>query len=203
MKNSFGAVTSAFAMKKHFIKCILAGLVTTLPIAGLALMLIQIDRSLRPMVKGTPLDLPGLGIVVGLFAVYFIGLLVSSFIGRWLWSLIDRLLSALPGLAYIYNTLKQILGYGVGREAMFHRVVLVKTEREGAYEIGLVTEEVKIDGVDAQVFVFLPGSPNPANGRLILADTSKLVETKIPVDAAIKLLFTTGKSGWSDNAPAA
>lgn len=189
-------------MKKHFIKCILAGLVTTLPIAGLALMLIQIDRTLRPMVKGTPLDLPGLGIVAGLLAVYFIGLLVSSFIGRWLWSLIDRLLSALPGLAYIYNTLKQILGYGVGRDAMFHRVVLVKNEREGTYEIGLVTEEAKIEGLNAQVFVFLPGSPNPASGRLILAEASKLVETKIPVDAAIKLLFTTGKSGWSDDAPA-
>ncbi len=190
-------------MKKHFIKCILAGLVTTLPIAGLALMLIQIDRALRPMVKGTPLDLPGLGIVVGLFAVYFIGLLVSSFIGRWLWSLIDRLLSALPGLAYIYNTLKQILGYGVGRDAMFHRVVLVKNEREGTYEIGLVTEDAKIEGLEAQVFVFLPGSPNPASGRLVLAEASKLIETKIPVDAAIKLLFTTGKAGWNDDAPAA
>lgn len=185
-------------MKQHFIKCVLAGLVTVLPIAGLVLILLELDRGLRPLVKGTPLDLPGLGIVAGLVAVYLVGLAVSSFLGRWVWRLIDRILSALPGLALLYNTLKQFLGYGEGRDALFHRVVLIKNESDGTFQFGLVTEETKVDGVGTEkgkLFVFLPGSPNPMNGKLVLAEEKNLIATKIPVDTAIKALFSTGKTG--------
>ena len=182
-------------MRNHFTKCFLAGLVAVLPIGGLIILVVQLEKGLRAPLQNQPFYFPGLGIVASLLAIYLLGVTVTTFIGRWLWSLIDRLLSALPGLALLYNTLKQILGYGGGKDAMFRSVVMVKDNATGALELGLVTEDVKVENQPLRWAVFMPGSPNPALGKMILIEPEKCIETQIPVDVALKALLSTGKSG--------
>jgi uncharacterized membrane protein len=58
-----------------------------------------------------------------------------------------------------------------------------------------MTEEVKLEGQPLRWAVFLPGSPNPALGRLVLVEPERCVATQIPVDVALKALLSTGKSG--------
>lgn len=182
-------------VRAHLTKCFLAGLVAVLPVGGLAILIVKLDQGLRPLIKETPLDFPGVAILATLAGIYLVGLTVSTFVGRWVWNLVDRGLSRLPGLAPLYQTVKQILGYGAGPEALFREVVLVKSETTGALEIGLVTEDIRVEGQPLRWAVFVPSSPNPAQGRLALIEPERCVRTEIPVDAAIKALFTTGKSG--------
>jgi uncharacterized membrane protein len=183
-------------VRNHVTKCLLAGLVAVLPIGGLIFIVIQLELTLRPPLKEMPIYFPGLGIMVTLFAIYLLGLTVTTFVGRWLWNIFDRILSQLPGLAVLYGTLKQILGYGSGKDALFRSVVLVKDLSTGTMELGLMTEEVRLEGQPLRWAVFLPGSPNPALGRLVLVEPERCVPTQIPVDVALKALLSTGKTGF-------
>ena len=185
-------------LKGHFTKCLIGGLVAALPVGGLILMLYMLDGQLRVLLQHTPLDFPGVGLVAGILGLYLLGLTVTTFIGRWLWRILDRLLDNAPGLSVLYQTLKQITGYGGGKDALFHEVVLVRSEFKGTLELGLVTEHHRPEGEEPRLFVFVPGSPNPAAGRLALVKREDCVETKIPVDVALKALFSTGKMGLGD-----
>ena len=58
-----------------------------------------------------------------------------------------------------------------------------------------VTEETKAANQPERWTVFLPGSPNPALGRMVLVEPSRCIPTNIPIDVAIKALLSTGKTG--------
>ena len=96
-------------MRQHLTKCFLAGLVAILPVGGLIFLLVKLEQALRPPLRDLPFYFPGLAILASLVAIYLLGLTVTTFVGRWLWNIVDRILSQLPGLAVLYGTLKQIL----------------------------------------------------------------------------------------------
>lgn len=190
-------------LKQHFTKCLLGGLVASLPVGGLVLMLYLLDGQLRIVLRGTSLDFPGVGLLGGLVGLYLLGLTVTTFVGRWLWSVMDRLLANAPGLSVFYQTLKQITGYGSGKDAIFREVVLVRTATADVLEMGLVTDEHCITGSSPRLSVFVPGAPNPAAGRLLLVRREDCLSTKISVDVALKALFSTGKTGLVSEVPKA
>lgn len=183
-------------MRSHFTKCFLAGLVAVLPVGGLIILIVKLDQALRPIVKGTMFDFFGVSTLAAILGIYLLGVTVTTFLGQWLWGIIDRILHQVPGLAVLYGTLKQILGYGTGKDALFQRVVFIKDAAAGTMELGLVTEELKVAGEEKPRYVvFLPGSPNPALGRMVLVEPERCIPTQIQVDAAIKALLSTGKTG--------
>ena len=183
-------------MAEHFWKRFLAGLVAILPVGGLILILYKLDDSLSSLFDHARLPtFPGRGLLAGVLVIYLLGLTVSTVVGQWIWARIDRVLGRVPGLAVLYQTIKQILGYGTGKDAMFRSVVLVKDPAAGTLELGLVTEEVQLPGEPMRWCVFLPGSPNPAVGRMVLVEPERCVATQIPVDGAFKALLSTGKTG--------
>src|SRR5689334_5535622 len=107
-------------MLTHLTQCFLDGLVAILPISGLIVILYRLDAALDSFLKSWSLpDLPGRRLLVGIIVIYLLGLTVTTVIGQWVWDHLDRLLSHVPGLAMLYNTLKQILGYGSGKDALF------------------------------------------------------------------------------------
>ena len=126
--------------------------------------------------------------------LYVLGLVVSSFLGRWILKLVDSLLESLPALGKLYATVKQILGYGDGENAMFRDVVLVRNELAGSEELGLVTGEVEDAVIGRRLIVFVPGSPNPTTGRLILTERDRVRPLDIKVNDAFKTLLSVGTS---------
>lgn len=92
----------------------------------------------------------------------------------------------------LYRTLKQILGFDAGEGALFQRVVLVRDDSTNSREIGLVTAS-EGDGETKQLIVFIPGSPNPSQGRLLHIAASRVEPTDWSVDRALKSLFSVGK----------
>jgi uncharacterized membrane protein len=176
---------------RHIVLCILTGLIAILPVGGTIVLIVFAEKSLSPLVP-TKLYFPGLGLLSIVILLYGLGLMLTSVLGRWLWNWIDIALCRFPGLGMLYRTLKQILGFESGDGALFQRVVLVADEGTGGAEIGLVTAiEGNADG--KQLIVFVPHSPNPAQGRLLRLPADRVIATDWSVDKALKGLFTLGK----------
>lgn len=179
---------------RHVGRCLLAGALAILPIGGLVLALVLAETTVaKSWLARQRFYVPGMGIVLALAVVYVLGLVTSTFLGRWFWRLIDRLLERLPALGRLYVTLKQVLGYGEGEKALFRRVVLVPSGG-GGHELGLVTNEVAGPEGRARLLVFIPGSPNPTGGRLVLAEPGEVVAVATPVHEVLKALLSAGST---------
>ncbi len=179
---------------KHFSRCIIAGIIAILPIGGTILFVVYVESELADSWIGKQdFYFPGMAILACGVFLYLLGLVVSSVLGKWIISLLDRLLRSLPALGRLYSTLKQILGYSEGGEdALFRRAVLVDSPYGDSVELGLVTNEMLDEKGLRKVLVFLPGSPNPATGRLILIPEGKVHPLDIQVSDALKTVLSVG-----------
>jgi uncharacterized membrane protein len=183
------------SISRHLTRCFIAGIVALLPIGGAIFTVVTLEKEISDSwLARQPFYFPGMGIVAAAIFVYLIGLAVSTFVGRWAWARFDAMLDGLPALGKIYQTLKQILGYGEGKDAVFRKVVLVPSRDVDAHELGLVTNESKDEQGKIKMAVFLPGSPNPTNGRLLWVDPDRLREIPLPVSEALKTLVAVGKA---------
>ena len=181
------------SISRHLTRSLIAGTVALLPIGGLVLTVVWMESTISgSWLAERRFYFPGLGIVATFAIIYVIGLVVSTFLGRWIWSRIDRLLDQVPALGQLYQTLKQILGYGEGQDAIFHSVVLVPSRETPGEELGLVTNTLEHDGV-SKIAVFIPGAPNPTAGRLLLIESKDVRPIDLPVSEALKSMVTLGK----------
>ncbi|MHC5009788.1 MAG: DUF502 domain-containing protein [Planctomycetota bacterium] len=189
---------------RHVTRCVIAGIIAILPIGGLVLTLVLAERSIaESWLADQGFYFPGLGLLAAAALVYLLGLVVTTFLGRWLWARIDALLRNLPGLGSLYKTLKQIFGYGEGEEGVFKRVVLVQSPLSNGREVGLVTNEISEEGESAKLLVFVPGSPNPTTGRLVLAEADAVQPLDIRVNDALKSLLSVGSTPLQRGEPVA
>src|SRR5262245_42312136 len=185
-------------LSKHMSRCFLAGLVALLPIGGFVFTVVYLEKSIAgSWLARQPYYFPGLGLLATAAAIYGIGLTVSTFLGRWFWNRIDLLFDGLPALGRLYQTLKQIIGYGEGKDAIFQRVILIRGSAPDGSELGLVTNETTDDSGARQLIVFIPGAPNPTSGRLIVIDAARTVPLSISVSDALKTLLSVGKTPLS------
>jgi uncharacterized membrane protein len=183
------------SITEHVTKCVIAGVVAILPIGGLVITVAYLESMISSSgISKLPFYFPGLGLVATVLAVYLIGLTVSTFLGRWAWNRIDKLINKLPALGKLYSTLKQILGYGEGEDAIFNGTVLVPAREAGCKELGLVTNEVTLPDGSRTLVVFVPGAPNPTTGRLLFVQPEDVEAVSMPVNQALKALVAVGKS---------
>jgi uncharacterized membrane protein len=171
-----------------------AGIVALLPMGGAVFTIVWLENTItaswRSQLQGW--YFPGLGLLLALLAVYVTGFFVTTFIGRWLWRRLDRLLESVPLLGTLYQSLKEVLGYDSTRERFFQGVVAV-TADEG-YEIGFVTGQSP--GPDGQpcTLVFVPSVPNPTNGKLLLVEPGRLKKIDVRTADALRALVSIGKT---------
>lgn len=183
---------------KHVSQCFLAGIVALLPIGGFIIAVVYLEATIAgSWLARQPYYFPGLGLIATAVAIYLIGLTVSTFLGRWLWTQVDRLFDNLPALGRLYQTLKQIIGYGEGKDAIFHRVVLIRGSEPDGSELGLVTNETADETGSRKLIVFVPGAPNPTTGRLIVIDAARTIALSVSVSDALKSLLSVGKTPLS------
>lgn len=140
---------------------------------------------------------PGLGILLTLTIVFLTGLVASNIIGRRLILLGERLLERTPVVRHVYSTLKQVTEAFMGNRAgSFKRVVLVQYPREGLWAVGLVTGRSKGYGPERgegdMVHVFIPTTPNPTSGYLILVPEEDLVTLNLTIEEGMRLIISGG-----------
>ena len=182
-------------ISRHISKCFLAGIVALLPIGGFVITVVYLESLIAgSWLARQPYYFPGLGLIATAAIIYAIGLTVSTFLGRWLWKRIDLVFDRLPALGRLYQTLKQIIGYGEGKDAIFQRVVLIRGAEPDGAELGLVTNETTDGTSSRKLIVFVPGAPNPTAGRLIVIDADRTIPLPITVNDALKTLLSVGKT---------
>jgi uncharacterized membrane protein len=194
-------------LKKKLKQIFLTGLAVTVPI-GLTLyilfFLIDIMDSLLKIipVRYHPdtllgIHIPGLGTIATVILIFICGLITASYVGNKIVQSGEDLLYRIPFVRNIYQAIKRFSDTMVmDRRSSFKRVVLVEFPRKGIYTIGFVTGkpdlEFKKEPGQNYVSVFLPTTPNPTSGYLIIVPEGELVEVHMSVEEALTYIISVG-----------
>ena len=141
---------------------------------------------------------PGIGVVLTLLVIFITGLFAANFVGRRLVAMGDRLVSRIPLVRTIYTSVKQVTEtmFKPGGQS-FRKVLLVEFPCQGVYSIAFQTGEVNksieaMQGGECMVSYFIPTTPNPTSGFLMMAPKSRVQELDMSVDQALKLVISLG-----------
>lgn len=185
-------------MRRYFF----TGLVVLAPVGVTAVILVWMFRTIDDIL-GDPLRMylgfriPGLGFVLLVLAIVIVGWAVHLAAGRELLHLWNQALSRFPLTGRIYNAMSQIVQSILGeRQKLFHRTVLVPYPTEGIWAVGFVTNELapvmsRVVGVPC-VNVFIPTTPNPTSGFMLVVPRDRAVDAGISVEEAMKLIISAG-----------
>ncbi|MBF0284268.1 MAG: DUF502 domain-containing protein [Magnetococcales bacterium] len=145
-----------------------------------------------------PFKIPGLGLVLTLVLVLISGFLVSNMVGNQLLQWWESLLGRIPLVRGIYNGSKQLMETLFSSSSKsFRKVVLIEYPRRGSWTLGFVTgsgvEEVeeKLD-VGKVLNVFVPTTPNPTSGYLLLLPENDAIPLEMTVEEGLKLVISGG-----------
>lgn len=133
-------------------------------------------------------------VFVVLAALYLIGLLSSTFVWKWTIGIGEKVIAKIPFIDFFYGTTKQvaeIIQSGDGKP--FQKAVIVEYPRKGVFSMGFVTGEADYPGrLGPMVHVFMPTTPNPTSGFLLLYPAEDILETNLDVDEAVKFIISGG-----------
>ena len=140
---------------------------------------------------------PVFGLVVVTVAMYFVGHALRSYIGRRLFWLTELLMTRFPVVKVIYPHAKQLTQFFFAdKRVKFNTVVAVQYPRKGIYSIGFMTGDglrnVTDAAGDAVVSVFIPSSPTPVTGYVIMVPARDVVELDMSVEEAFRFTITGG-----------
>lgn len=131
-----------------------------------------------------------IGLIGFLLAIVLVGMFTRNIIGMAFFRLVERVLTQIPVVKSVFTAVKQIAEVLLqDKRQAFKRVALFEYPRRGLYSVGFVTKD---DPGQDLVAVFLPTTPNPTSGYMLMVPRSELVELEIPVEEAIKLIVSGG-----------
>lgn len=138
-----------------------------------------------------------LAFLVAVGSVTAIGVLARYYIGKRLIAWADNLMLRVPVLNKIYGTIKQVDGaFTSGKKSSFKTVVLVEYPREGIYSVGFITseqaEEVEQKTGKKCVCIFIPTTPIPTGGFLIIVPEDQVIKLDISVADGFKYIISIG-----------
>ncbi|MGL1832249.1 DUF502 domain-containing protein [Rhodocyclaceae bacterium SMB388] len=188
-------------------KNILTGLITILPIALTLYLIYWLAVSTEALLGGQLIRvlpdgiyLPGLGVAVGIVILFFVGMLMHSYVVQNLFSHVERLFLRLPLVSQVYPAIRDFFDYfSPIKKKDFQQVVSVTLGDTGMQAIGLVTQANASRfpaglGDDDQVLVYLPMS-YMIGGYALLVPRSALRPIDMSMDEAMRFILTAGVAG--------
>ena len=143
------------------------------------------------------MHVPGLGIVFSLVVVFVTGVVARNFIGKHLVQFGESILQRIPLVRAIYSAVKQVLNTIFSTQGdAFRRVLFVEYPRKGLWSIAFQTSVGFKEGehhLDEQlVTIFIPTTPNPTSGFLMMIPKKDTIELNMSVDEALRLVISLG-----------
>lgn len=193
----------------------LAGILVTMPIvitAVTAVWLIDfVDSFIIPLIPqrfnpdfyvrdylNVPIGVPGLGLLILVIGLTLIGWLAAGFIGRFFLRVGEAILDKMPVIRTIYGATKQILETVLAQQSQaFRKPVLVEYPRKGIWAVAFLTADATGQigrrlGDRKMVNIFLPTTPNPTSGFLLIVPEDEIVMLDMSVEEAVKLVISAG-----------
>lgn len=145
--------------------------------------------------------------VLAIVLITVIGRLARNYFGKKLIEWIEAVLLRVPLLNKIYSTIKQVNeAFSVGKKSAFKTVVLIQFPSKGIYSLGFITSEqnseVQAKTNEKVVCIFVPTTPNPTSGWLVLVPEKDVTKLDMSVADAIKFIISLGSVSPEYPAPA-
>ncbi len=193
--------------KKSFLARIrnnfITGIVVLIPIGitlYLTLFIVRISGNIIPKEINPnnylPFDIPGVEILIALFFITFIGWVSLSFIGKKFFELFNNVLKKIPILRTIYSAIGQMTESFTKTDNNEKSVVLLEYPRKGIWVVGFATKEnkgiIKDKIKEELVNVFVPTTPNPTSGFLLMLPKKDLIYLNVSFEQASKFIVSAG-----------
>ena len=189
----------------NFRNYFIAGVVVLIPLGitiYFTLFLINISSKILPKELNPnhylPYEIPGVEILISIFLITFIGWLSLSFIGKKLLEIFNNILKRIPFLRTIYSAIEQMISTFTTKEVGQKNVVLVEYPRKGTWAVGFATKDNTGEITDKTkknlVNVFVPTTPNPTSGFLLMFPKEEIVYLDMTFEQASKFIVSAGTS---------
>ena len=188
---------------KHLKRYIFRGLLAVIPL-GLTAFAIKIfyttiDKRITGLIAEIiGFSFPGLGVLLLVAVLYFLGLIVSNVMGRQIFGLLDRIANRIPLVKTTYNVGRQLSStFSLPEKQVFRRAVLVQYLKPGIWTIGFVTGTIvdKSNNDELLLKVFIPTPPNPISGTMVVVKESQTRDPGWSIDEALKAVISGGVIG--------
>src|SRR5688500_10961661 len=156
-----------------------------------------IDKTLSTFLEEPDIHIPGLGILLTLLVIFFLGWLSTRVVGRQMIDGVEGFIRRVPVARSVYGATKGVLeALSRDQADAFKRVVLVQYPRLGTYGIGFVTggpARWSASPHDMELVpVFVPTTPNPTSGYLLLVPPREIIECPVTVEEGIRMIVSGG-----------
>ena len=194
----------ALILRNYFI----TGVVVLIPIGFtlyLSKVLIGISSKILPQNINPnsylPIAIPGIEIIISILFITIVGGLSLSFFGKKILKLIDDLFKRIPLLRTIYSAISQMTETFSKRDDDKKSVVLVEYPRKGVWAVGFATKEnegiIKKKINEDLINVFVPTTPNPTSGFLLMVPKKDLIFLDVTFEQASKFIVSAGTTNIS------
>ena len=181
----------------------IAGIVVLIPIGitlYLTLFFIKVSGRIIPNRINPnnylPFDIPGLEILIAIFLITFVGWLSLSFIGKKFFEIFNNFLKKIPILRTIYSAIGQMTETFTKTDNSEKSVVLLEYPRKGIWVVGFATKEnkgiIKEKVKEDLVNIFVPTTPNPTSGFLLMLPKKDLIYLDVTFEQASKFIVSAG-----------
>ena len=181
----------------------IAGIVVLIPIGitlYLTLFLIRISGKIIPKEINPnnylPFDIPGVEILMALVIITFTGWLSLSFLGKKFFEYFNSVLKKIPILRTIYSAIGQMTESFTKSDDNQKSVVLLEYPRKGVWAVGFATKEnegIIQNKINQEIInVFVPTTPNPTSGFLLMVPKKDLIYLDITFEQASKFIVSAG-----------
>lgn len=138
-----------------------------------------------------------LSTLIVIILVTVLGYLSRLFLSRYFGAVAERFILGIPGIGTVYNTVKQIVDtFSSQNRNLFSKVVLVQFPRAGMYSVGFLTNkaqgEPQARTTDEVWTVFIPTTPNPTTGFLVMLPRQDIIELEMSVGDGMKMIISGG-----------
>ena len=191
----------SLTLRNYFI----TGVVVLIPIGFtlyLSKILIGISSNLIPKNLNPnhylPFDIPGIEILISILLITIVGGISLSFFGRRILKLIDDLFKRIPFLRTVYSAIVQMTETFSKKDDNKKSVVLIEYPRKGVWAVGFATKENTGEMADKTnkklINVFVPTTPNPTSGFLLMFPIEDVIYLNMSFEEASKFIVSAGTS---------
>ena len=191
----------SLTLRNYFI----TGVVVLIPIGFtlyLSKILIGISSNLIPKNLNPnhylPFDIPGIEILISILLITIVGGVSLSFFGRRILKLIDDLFKRIPFLRTVYSAIGQMTETFSKKDDNKKSVVLIEYPRKGVWAVGFATKENTGEMADKTnkklINVFVPTTPNPTSGFLLMFPIEDVIYLNMSFEEASKFIVSAGTS---------
>ena len=181
----------------------IAGIVVLIPIGitlYLTIFLVSISSKILPKEINPnyylPYNIPGLEIIISVIIITLTGWLSLSFIGKRMLRLFENILKKIPILRTIYSAIGQMTDTFTSSDKDKKNVVLVEYPRKGSWAVGFATKdnqgEITNKAKQKLVNVFIPTTPNPTSGFLLMFPKEEVIYLDLTFEEASKFIVSAG-----------